>query len=105
MTGAETSSLQNETLIFSTMYFGVAAVCYVAVAVCMPALIPAIFLTVAFACGFIAVLSCQPMIHSRLLGGDGIEHMVLVVRRPESWNFKSKWPFRWFMKDEGRITL
>ena len=45
-----------------------------------PSLIIAILLIVAFVMHVIAYAMCQPMIVSRLAGGDGEEEMVLYVR-------------------------
>ncbi|KAI0808827.1 hypothetical protein GGR55DRAFT_650990 [Xylaria sp. FL0064] len=52
----------------------------------MPYLPPTIPLTVAVVCSATAYLLCQPLRTSKLAGGSGIEHMMLVIPAERPWN-------------------
>lgn len=67
-----------------------------------PSLVIGILLLVVFVTHFIAYAKCQPVIISKLVGGDGRERMMLYV--PERGRLAEYWD-RLFRRNDGRVQL
>lgn len=68
-----------------------------------PGLLVGLLLLTVFVAQFIAYSRCQPVILSRLIGGDGHEGMVLYVSERGDW--RDMWALTSFARDRTRVRL